>query len=287
MASNESYSYWSEYTKVFNHVAQQNESRLKQAVWNETVNSEYTFHNYLGTIDSTTVSGRAQSTTENTIAHTRRRLGVSEYVITRYYDRIEALKMIADPCDPYIEAQVRQMNRDIDDVIIAAATGTAYTGKSGGTSTSYDSNMTITTSGGLTLAKIKSAKNLLDEAEVDDMDRYLVISSDQELELIDNSTIASIDYMNSKSIPDGKLPNILGFNIIRSERLGTSGGRRQCLYFHKNGLLFGEGKDHLGPTTIRSFREDLNHTAQVQTYYHIGAARVAENHVGVILCTES
>lgn len=281
--SNETYAYAQSYNSVFIHLCQQEESKLKQAVWNDSQNVEYQFYNQLGTVDSTSSPARAADTTENTQVHYRRRVPIAEYVITRYHDRTESLKMVADPTDPYIKAQVMRMNRDIDQVIITAAQATAYTDKTGSTSTTYDSSMTVASgTSGFTIPKIKAAKLKLDNNNCPQDGRVLVISPDAEMDLIDDATVASIDYMAQRSLGTGKLGNLLGFDIIVSTMLAKSGSVRECLYFHKDAILFVDGMDRLGTTTVVGPRADKNNLKQVQTFYHIGASRMDENGVGKI-----
>ena len=281
--ANEDYAYGQQYSTVFTHVAQQIESVLKPLVWNEAQDQEFKHWNSIGTIGSTSSPARAASTAENALTHYRRRVPINQYVITHYWDRTEALEMIADPTSPYVEAEVRQMNRDIDSVIITAAQATAYTDKTGSTSTSYSASMTVASgSTGLTVTKIKSAKLKLDNNDVPQDGRVLVISPAAEADLIDDSTVASIAYMATRSLPTGRLPNILGFTIAVSTQLAAVGSIRDCLYFHKDSLMFVDGKDRLGSTTIVNNRADLNNARQIQTFYHIGACRMDETGVGVI-----
>ena len=288
MATTPDQHYANKFNTNYIYKCQQEESRMQKACMYENMAAEYDFFNVLSTVDSTAISSRSQATAENTVQHLRRRVGLSEKVITRYIDRRESLKMVGDPTHPYVTIFTRRKNRDIDDIIIAAAAGTAYTDKTGSTSTSYDTDMTVASgTTGLTKAKIKAAKKNLDANESPDEGRWLFIGSEQVSDIIDDSTLSNIDYMEKKTVPDGVISKAYGFNIVRSERLTTTvSGVRDCLYWQSDGMLFAEGKDTLGPETIISLRGDLNNLRQIQTYYHIGATRLDEELVGIIECIE-
>jgi len=70
------------------------------------------------------------------------------------------------------------MNRSIDDVIITAMNASADTGVAGGTSTALPSGQKTATSDqsdGLTIAKLRSAKYILDNNDVDpSLKRFVV-----------------------------------------------------------------------------------------------------------------
>ena len=84
----------------------------------------------------------------------------------------------------------------MDDAIIDALGGTAKTGKEGTTSTAFPSGQKIAhASGGLTIAKLVSAKKLLDAQSVDpSIKRYIVVSPEQIEDLLNNTTVTSSDF---------------------------------------------------------------------------------------------
>ena len=74
------------------------------------------------------------------------------------------------------------MGRAMDDVVISAALGTAFTGETGSTSTVLPSTQKIVESGtaGLTIAKLRTAKEKFDLASVDpSIARFIVVSPRQ------------------------------------------------------------------------------------------------------------
>jgi hypothetical protein len=73
------------------------------------------------------------------------------------------------------------MGRAMDDVIIDAALGTAFTGETGSTSTILPAGQKIVHgSTGLSVAKLLSAKQILDLGSVDpSIPRYIIVSPKQ------------------------------------------------------------------------------------------------------------
>lgn len=109
--------------------------------------------------------------------HSRRMVTMTTYEWSDLVDDSDKISMLIDPTSTYARAAAAAMSRSIDDVIIAAATGSASTGKAGSTSTSMLAANQIANGGtGLTLAKLLSAKEIMDSADVDEDNRHIVIS---------------------------------------------------------------------------------------------------------------
>ena len=124
-------------------------------------------------------------------------------------DDEDRIRLLIDPTGPYAQAAAFAMGRAIDDAIIDAADGTAYTGVAGGTSTSYDSNMTVdvqvgispAADTGLNVGKLRAAKQNLDANDVDpDIDRFMVINAKQLQNLLAETEITSSDYNTVKAL---------------------------------------------------------------------------------------
>jgi len=208
-------------------------------------------------------------------------------------DKNDSLKILSDPTNKYAMNAAFAMGRAMDDAIIAAASGTAYTGKAGGTSTtlaSYDSGNNIIASGSaaMTLAKLRQAKYRLDVADVDpEEERYCAIGAKQLQDLLGDSTLTSHDYNTVKALVDGKVDQFLGFKFIMINRLATQtggpNGDRVVLVWAKNGLCLGIGQDiqtDIGP------RRDKSNAVQVYECMSIGSTRTEEAKVVTIACEE-
>lgn len=201
--------------------------------------------------------------------------------------------MLIDPTSQYAEAAAMAMGRSIDDVIIAAADGTAYTGVSGGTSTAYDTAMTVATtvrwSGvasdncGLNVAKLLEAGKLLGAQNVDpDEEKWCVVNAAQIKSLLMDTHISSHDYNAIRPLQSGQVAQFAGFNIVPTERIGTvDASTDKVLYWAKGGMLLALGKDISGRISERS---DKNYAVQVFSNMCVGATRMEEARVGIINC---
>ena len=288
MATTNDQHYSSLFTTGFIQLSQQKKPKLQMAVMNDMQSDEYNYYNQIGTVASTAVTVRNTDTVQNAVTHYRRQLGVAAKAITIWLDRIDSLKMVADPSESYLQAAVQRKGRDIDDVIITAFTAAAATGKAGGDSTVYDTSMTVASgSTGMTIAKIQTAKLNLDTNEVDEEGRYMAMTSRQVNDLLTDTKTTSSDFVAVQNLMAGTIDEFYGFTIIKSQRLAVASSVRSCPYWHKSAMMFAEGKDKLGPETIISRRDDKNNLQQIQLFYQIGATRLEEAAVGIIEAIES
>lgn len=201
--------------------------------------------------------------------------------------------MLIDPTSAYAEAGAMAMGRAIDDAIIAAADGTAYTGVDGGTSTSFDTNMIVDVQTrwpgvtaadvGMNVAKLLEAGKLLGAGNVDpDEEKWCVMNARQIKSLLMDTKISSHDYNAIKPLVSGQVSQFAGFNIIPTERIGTdANGDDKVLFWAKGGMLLGLGRDI---TTKITERPDKNYATQVFCSMTIGATRMEEARVGYIEC---
>ena len=274
-------------------LCQQMNSRFAPAVRIEAVNGEYEFFDQLAETAAVKKTTRHGATPLVNSDHARRRVQAFPYEWADLIDRPDATRLLTDPTSAYAQNAAMAMFRSMDDEIISAADGTAYTGKAGGTSTSFDSNMqvavTIRDSGtgatGMNIAKVRYANRLLNAKDCPMEDRYLAISARAQDELLAETTVISRDFMSSYAIEDGRLTRLFGFNIILSERLGTDDSSyRKCIFWQKNGLLLGVNSNIMVDVGVR---RDLSLSKQVFVSMDIGATRMDEEKVGEILASEA
>tara|TARA_R110002012_G_C11364790_1_gene581287 strand:- start:59 stop:664 length:606 start_codon:yes stop_codon:yes gene_type:complete len=198
--------------------------------------------------------------------------------------------MLIDPTSPYAEAASMALGRAIDERIIDAADGTAFTGVAGGTSTSYDSNNTVdvqvgispAADTGLNVGKLRAAKQILDANEAEDSDRFCIINAKQLQNLLGETEVTSSDFATVRALVSGEVDSFLGFRFIRTELIEVdSNSDHKVLFFHKKGIKLAIGAE---PTVKISERADKNHATQVFASMSIGATRMQEELVGYIEC---
>lgn len=137
----------------------------------------------------------------------------------------------------------------------------------------------------MTLAKLREAKYILDNADVDpSIPRVLVVSPKQIQDLLADTNVTSSDYNTVKAMVQGEINAFMGFTFVTSTRLGLSGSTRTCFAYAVDGLLLAVGKD----LHVRiDERPDKSYATQVYAAMSIGATRMEETKVVQIDCVES
>lgn len=278
------------------HLTQQKGSKLRRAVRVENVNGTNAYFEQIGATAARQRTTRHADTPRMDIPHSRRRVSLSDYDWADLVDNEDQIRLLIDPTSPYADAAAMAMGRAIDDVIIAAADGTAYTGVAGGTSTSYDSGMTVdvqirwpgvtAADLGLNVAKLLEAARLLGSNNVDpDEEKWCIVNSAQIKSLLMDTRVSSHDYNAIKPLVSGQIVQFSGFNIIPTERIGVdSNSDHKVLYWAKGGMLLGMGSDI---KTKIDQRPDKNYATQVFASMSVGATRMEEVRVGYIECDPS
>jgi len=218
--------------------------------------------------------------------HSRRMVTLADYEYADLIDDQDKVRLLIDPTSTYSRAAAAAMGRAMDDVIIAAALGASKTGKDGSTSTAFASgNIIAHGSAGLTIAKLLSAKEILDAGNVDpSIKRYCVASPKQISDLLGTTQVTSSDFNTVKALAMGQVSSYMGFEFITSNRLSVDGSNRQVLAFAQDGIKLAVGKE---PSSRIDERADKSYATQVYYCQSIGATRMEEAKVVSILCAES
>lgn len=260
----------------------------------ESVTGDTLYVERLGPKDAQLRGARHGETPISDAQHTRRKLSMADYVVPAdIIDKPDKLKLLIDPQAPYAQNQVSSLNRQIDDVIIAALYGAAYGGHAGGTTiNSYDvgesrlvaSDGTIVTAGSdfsdstetaLTIAKLLTCKQILDDAEIDDeRQRYFVTNPYNLNQLMNTTEVKSADYNTVRALAQGNVDTFMGFKFIKSTRLpadDTDTGATRCFAFAQDAIVLAIAEE---PSVSVSVRNDLCDSIQVFSTLSIGATRV-------------
>lgn len=276
-----------QYSANFLTLAQQKESNLEMCVTIESgiVGASKAIER-VGATEAYQLTNRHGDTSYVNTPHSRRWLDLYDYAWADLVDEMDKIKMLIDPTSPYLQAGLMALNRKKDDVIIAAMGATARTNS--GTA-AFDSGNQIANGGtGLTVAKLISAKQLLDEAEVGmDEPRYIVTTSEQISNLLSISSgliPSSSDYNTVRALVAGEMNTYLGFQFVRSERLPKASTIRSCYAFTKAAMTLGIGKDI---TTSIDVLPTKNQSVQVYARMSLGAVRMQEEHIVQIDCVET
>ena len=286
MSSQITTAFVNQYSSNIQMLSQQMGSLLRGAVDVESVNGEKAFFDQVGSAAAVLRTTRHADTPLIDTPHSRRMVTMSDYESADLIDDQDKVRLLVDPTSTYARAAASAMGRAMDDVIIAAAIGTAKTGKDGSTSTALPSTQKVAHgSANLTIAKLLSAKQIMDESSVDpSISRYLVCAPDQISALLNTTQVTSSDFNTVRALTTGEINSYLGFNFIVSNRLTTdSDGNRAVIAFAGAGIKLAMGKE---PTARIDERSDKSYATQVYYCQTIGATRMEEAKVVEIACTE-
>lgn len=276
-----------QYKDTITLLAQQMDSRLRGSVMVDTNwTGEEKYYDQYATDSMVELMTRYADTPIQLPDHRRRRVTPRYFVSNTLEDPFDALQMLIDPKSAYMQAKMGAANRQTDDVIIAAFGGTAFTGKTGGTSVTFPAAQQVVAGGaGMSKTKLLTGKKILDAAEVEPESRYMVHSASQLADLLNTTDVTSSDFNVVKSLVQGELKTWLGFLWIHSERLLTDGSsNRLCYGWQLKGMQLAVQKNPEGRVDERP---DKNYAWQVYLRLAIGATRMEEARVIQIACVET
>ena len=283
-----------QYRANVEHLVQQKGSRLRALVRAETQNAEFEFYDRIGATTAQEVTGRHQDTPLINVPHDRRRVSLRDFDWADLIDRPDRIRMLIDPSSPYSQNAAYALGRKMDEVILDAAFGSVYTGKTGATTVTFPNTQQVAVdyvesgaaaNSGLTIAKLRKAKQILDANEVDPTERrYIAVTAKQVTDLLKTTEVSSADYNTVRALVQGELNTFMGFEFVRTELVRTNASNhRRVLAWAQSGLLVAVGQDiitDIGP------RRDKRNSTQVYVSASFGATRMEEEKVVEIICAE-
>jgi hypothetical protein len=279
-----------QYSSNVQMLSQQMGSVLRGVVDVESVTGKSAFFDQVGKTTAVVRSSRHADTPQIDTPHSRRRVTLADYEWADLIDNADKVRLLIDPTSSYAKAAAAAMGRAMDDVIIAALGGTAYTGETGSTSVALPAAQKPYSSSqadGLTIAKLLEAKRLLDAADVDpSLQRYLVCGPKQIGDLLGTTQVTSSDFNTVKALAQGQVDSFLGFQFIVTNRLkldATNTDDRLAYAFTSDAIKLAIGQDVLARIDERA---DKSYSTQVYYAMSIGATRMEEEKVVEIACDE-
>lgn len=273
-------------------LSQQMGSRLRGAVRVEAQDAEYAWYEQLPATAAATKTAR-HAETDAALAdssHQATRVGMADYAWAEYIDREDKVRMLIDPTSPYAQNAAAAFGRAMDDVLIAAANGTAFRAideaKSAGQAEAFPAGQIVAIgTSGLTIAKLVTAKGLFWAADVsDEIPKFIACTGTQLQDLLATTEVTSADYNTVRALVRGEIDTYMGFKFIRTERIDNTTTNRHCLAWAQDGLLLSLGIDINAKIGERA---DKQYLTQVFTQMTIGAVRMEDAKVVQIDCLES
>lgn len=276
-------------------LSQQKQPMLRACCRMEDITGDTMYVERIGPKDAVRNTTRHGDTPYSDAEHTRRKLSMEDWdVPADLIDKPDKLKLLIEPESVYAQNQTFSLNRVQDDVVIIALGAAAYGGHTGGTTVNnYDvgecrliagdgtivtagSNHSNTTATALTIAKLLTCKQLLEDAEIDpDRQRYFVANPYNINQFINLTEVKSSEYNNTKALADGRLDiNFAGFKFIPSTRLATGGTEtdcKACYAFVQDAIVLAVARE---PTVDVTPLPTKRNAIQVYSTLSIGATRV-------------
>jgi len=287
--------YTTQFDANWRHLVQQKNSRLREYVTLDSINGKEKSYNTIDTAVMALINDRSGSTRISDQAMAKRWIRPQQYDTAKLIDEWDEqlLGEVVLPTSPIVQAHGAAYARTCDSVIISALGGAAFTGTTGTTSTALPAGQKVAVNyvesgtaanSGLTIAKLRRAKFILDANEVDEEEeRILVVSAKQLQDLLRTTEVTSADYNTVRALVDGSLNTFMGFKFRRTQLLGLTSTVRSCYAYVKSGIVLAER----GLKTHMDVRTDLSHSLQIRSVASLGATRMEEKKVVEIACDEA
>jgi hypothetical protein len=293
-----------QFNTTVNMLLQQKGSKLRSAVTEETMNGEEQFFEQVGPVAAQEVTTRHGDSPLISTPHDRRRITLRFYDWGDLIDNFDKVRMLIDPTSPYTQNAVNALGRAIDDVIMGAGTsgessityptwaaatdpgvmfGKAFTGKAAATTVTFPSGQQIAvnfggTNVGITVPKLIESRRKFAAANVDlDAESlYAAISSRGLADLLNTTQVTSADFSSVQALVGGNVNALLGYTIIRTERLPQDGTSWMYPVWAKSGVKLGVAKEI---QTEVARRADKRFSWYVYACMGLGGVRMEEGKV--------
>jgi len=275
-------SFVQQYSNNVMMLSQQKGSLLRGAVDVETVVGKNAFFERIGAVTAVKRTTRHADTPQIDTPHSRRRVSMVDYEYADLIDNQDKIRTLIDPTSSYATAAAMALGRSMDDEIIAAVSGNSFGGETGSTTVALPSAQKITeaSTGGMTIAKLREAKEIMDSNSVDpSLQRFIVVGPKQISDLLGTTEVTSSDFNTVKALANGEINQFLGFNFITSNRLDLTSSKRLCLAFTSQAIKLALGQDLM---TRIDERADKGYATQVYVCMSVGATRMEEEQVVTI-----
>lgn len=205
----------------------------------DSITGEEKYYDQLGSVFASEVIDRYGDSPEADITHERRRVIATPYDVGLMLDRFDKVQMLTDPESEYVQRMASALNRKKTIECLKGLLGTAYSGKGGGTANEIDFTYAVAAGGaGMTIAKLRSARQLLLEANVDLDDpmnkAYIAMGPQEQMELLATTEATSTDFNTVKALVNGEINTFMGFEFVFSNQIPyiNTGGTAYHLDFN-------------------------------------------------------
>lgn len=288
-----------QYATNISMLLQQQGSRLRSSVTEHSlVGKAASILEQFGLVSPVKNQGRHTDTPLISTPQDKRWVYPTDYDWADLIDNQDRLRMLIDPAGPYTQAGMMALGRAMDDEIINGMFGTNNTGENGSTGVAVPAGQIVaatvgsTGNTGLNVAKLRAAKKLLMQAEVDiDNDMlYCGITATQHDNLLNEVQAISLDYTDRPVLVEGRIRSFMGFNFIHTERIPgglsyqgpiATGGLYYVPIWCKSGVALGMWNDVQASVDRRP---DKRNSWQVYVTGTFGGTRLEEKRFVQVNC---
>lgn len=208
----------------FTMLAQQKDARLPATVTIDPLAAEVGYRDQIGAVDPVQRLTRHGDTPFTEVPFARRQFQAQDWEAAEIIDKQDTQRMLTSPQSSYAMAFAAGFNRVKDRTILSACFTDARIGKTGTSTVSFTAGNQIAvdyveagsaTTSGLTIAKLRRAKELLSDAEADDDPLTLVLRAHDLTALLRTTEVTSSEYNSVKALVNGEVNSFMGFNFVK------------------------------------------------------------------------
>ena len=218
-----------QYSSTLDILLQLKGGQFEGKTLSDSITGEERYYDQLGSVFAEEVIDRYGDSPENDISHERRRVTATPYDVGLMLDRFDKVQMLVDPESEYVQQMAVALNRKKTIECFKGLLGTAYSGKGGGTANELDFTYAVgsavgsTGATGMNVAKLRAARQLLLEANVDLDDpmnkAYVAMGPQEQMELLESTEVTSTDFNTVKALVNGEVNQFMGFEFVFSNMI--------------------------------------------------------------------
>ena len=289
-----------------NHDLQQNDSRLMK-ICKEVVNSgKMAMHDFLGEVGNfDPITGRHANTKLTEADHKRRAITCKPFAKAFLIDDEDVARQAHNIGSEYVSATAKAYRRSVDAIIYTALNAQVRTGEEGTTLTSRPTTNDIGAKGqynattgaweasgaasdtGLTIDKLRRAKNRLDVEYANELGKYYFICHpDNITQLLGTTEVTSADYNTVRALVNGEVNTFMGFEFVQYNDVTLTGSNYECYAVAGGSMYFAKQKMTGALKTSMDRRPDKNNAMQILSKCDHGAARMYDEGVIQVICAQ-
>ena len=231
-------------------LAQQTQARTRVCVEMAQLNAEEMMFPRIGSAEVQILNTRFPEIIPADIQWDNRRLSGVRFGLPTFVDKWDQQRMLSDPQSELAVRATQALERNLDRIVINAATANAYTGRAGTTqiTAANDGVLTVDATGGFTYETLLQIDANFQAQEVgmeSPLRKFLLISEQEHQALMKEGTLISGDFTRQYVIEQGYMIRALDFDLIRFgsgvpvPMLGVISNVRACLAVAYGGIKLG------------------------------------------------